>query len=281
MEATEQAAPKTPGRLICWIVSLLIVLHFFAKFTTLITSGSMVAERLNKPFRPYLGVLFLSSAYQFFAPDPGPNSLVWFRVRYEDGTVRWREWPRRTDYPTGMSYKKMTSLAHLAISTEPHPEIPDTLVLTDESRICLASYVRHISQDFSGDYDSPVAQVEIYRVYHFFLMPGEIREGWNYDDPRLYEVELLGAFHPDGTRYDVAPVVEVRLPLLIADIIETDVKRQLTGKAEKGDLMTQVQGMGLPVPVEKVIREHPEVLSASGEDLIEHIHFAVYGTSPQ
>ena len=69
------------------------MLHFFAKFTTLINNGSMISERINKPFRPYLDFLFLSSAYQFFAPDPGPTSLIWFRVRYEDGTVRWKEWP--------------------------------------------------------------------------------------------------------------------------------------------------------------------------------------------
>src|SRR5262249_39244000 len=34
-------------------------------------------------FRPYLQFMYLNNAYHFYAPDPGPAYLIWFRLEYD------------------------------------------------------------------------------------------------------------------------------------------------------------------------------------------------------
>ena len=77
-------------------ISLLIVWHFFALYTaTQIVApptgppswlASQVWTRIT---RPYLQITHLNNAYHFYAPEPGPVAVMWFRVRFADGAVAW------------------------------------------------------------------------------------------------------------------------------------------------------------------------------------------------
>jgi hypothetical protein len=99
------------------VVSLLIVFHFGGMLTatTSVDPPNGQAPWLSTQlwvhcYRPYLTFMYLANAYHFYSPDPGPATLLWFRIQYEDGTYRWRHVPSRDDSPHGMHYQRMLAL---------------------------------------------------------------------------------------------------------------------------------------------------------------------------
>jgi hypothetical protein len=94
--AMGEAALLSPGaRPALWVklgVSLLLVLHLAAVFTAPFAaacnvrgSSSPLADSAYRVLRPYIAALFLDHGYFFFAPDPGPNHLVEYKVEFADG----------------------------------------------------------------------------------------------------------------------------------------------------------------------------------------------------
>jgi len=61
-------------------------------------------------YRPYLDFLYLNNAYHFYSPEPGPPSLLWFYLEYEDGSTRQVKIPNREDFPTRLSYQRRLAL---------------------------------------------------------------------------------------------------------------------------------------------------------------------------
>jgi hypothetical protein len=99
------------------IVSVLIVVHFGGMLTatTSVDPPNSTAPWLSTQlwvrfYRPYLSFMYLANAYHFYSPDPGPATLLWFRVQYEDGSHRWRHVPDRDESPHGMHYQRMLAL---------------------------------------------------------------------------------------------------------------------------------------------------------------------------
>jgi hypothetical protein len=87
------------------VVSMLILFHFVGICTAIISAPPQpwLAEKLwVYVYRPYLQFTYLNNAYHFYAPEPGPASLLWYRVEYEpnpDGTrnYRWVKVPQTVD----------------------------------------------------------------------------------------------------------------------------------------------------------------------------------------
>jgi hypothetical protein len=111
------------------IVSVLIVVHFGGMLTatTSVDPPNSQAPWLSTQlwvrfYRPYLTFMYLGNAYHFYSPDPGPATLLWFRVQYEDGSHRWRHVPDRDDSPHGMHYQRMLALTESTNS--PLPRLP-------------------------------------------------------------------------------------------------------------------------------------------------------------
>src|SRR5262245_37113921 len=103
-------------------VSAGIVWHFFAIFLAVTSEGGrgnspelcrkIYYQELGKvPAYPYLRFLFLTNAYRFFAPNPGPTALLWFRVQYDDGSARWFELPDADEFVLRMPYQRRLALA--------------------------------------------------------------------------------------------------------------------------------------------------------------------------
>src|SRR5438045_224861 len=71
------------------VLSLLLLVHFAGILTAVTAvdpqggSAPWVSRQLfARVYRPYLGFMYLSNAYHFYSPNPGPPTLLWFRIQY-------------------------------------------------------------------------------------------------------------------------------------------------------------------------------------------------------
>src|SRR5215813_9575618 len=100
------------------VASLLLLVHFGG----ILTAVTAVAPHNGSPppwlpttlwtlvYRPYLQFAYLNNAYHFYSPDPGPPTLVWFRVEFEDKHVHWYKLVDRDQFPTRLQYQRMLAL---------------------------------------------------------------------------------------------------------------------------------------------------------------------------
>ena len=124
--------PAVPRKI---LLTVWIAYHFTGMFVVFASidppngKGPWLAKQLwTMAYRPYLQFLYLTNAYHFYSPDPGPPSLFWFAVRYEDGERRWVKVPHRADSPVGMHYQRLLALPE-------HSFVPNNrLALTAEER---------------------------------------------------------------------------------------------------------------------------------------------------
>src|SRR6478736_3317367 len=82
-----------------WCVNIALVAHLMALGLMVASSGSgtflspPLVNRAAALTAPYVRFTGIQNGYRFFAPDPGPASLLWSRLTYDDGSVRWLESP--------------------------------------------------------------------------------------------------------------------------------------------------------------------------------------------
>jgi hypothetical protein len=100
------------------IAMTLIILFHFGGMAVAISSvdppnstGPWLSKQLwGQVYRPYLSFMYLTNAYHFYSPDPGPPSLFWFSVHYSDGSQMWIKMPDRENSPVGMHYQRLLAL---------------------------------------------------------------------------------------------------------------------------------------------------------------------------
>lgn len=267
------------------LVSLLIVLHFLAILTA-VTSASnrgfpapALAVLANQPCQPYLQLTFLSNAYRFYSPEPGTPGLLWFRIQYEDQTVRWLELPRRQGTSLGMHYLRCQALAnHPLQHLNPCPDSPGRLQFDELGEIGMASYVRHIAATLQGTRADgsplPVRSVGIYSLQHAAREPAQIRAGWEANDLRTYRAAFLGAFNAAGERTDEHRPYAVEQPtaFVAAGIVAVDVWPHLRGH-EGSDRLHRLDELELPQPIRRLLDRFPELRGpvVKPADLEKHI----------
>jgi hypothetical protein len=87
-------------------VSVLLLAHFLgiASATMSIEPSPWVMYQLwAHVFRPYLLFMYLNNAYHFYAPEPGPATLIWMRIEYEKkGGQRYWRWVHLPDLEDGV-----------------------------------------------------------------------------------------------------------------------------------------------------------------------------------
>lgn len=110
------------------VVSLLIVFHFGGILSAVLsaTPGSWIASvAYVYVYRSYLEFMYLTNAYHYYAPEPGPAYLLWFRIEYtkdaDKSTTYWHwhklpdldddGWPR---YAMDLQYQRRIAAAGLA-----------------------------------------------------------------------------------------------------------------------------------------------------------------------
>jgi hypothetical protein len=109
--------PRTGRRV---AASVLVLLHFGGILTAITAvpprneQAPWVSMQLWTNFyRHYLTFAYLTNAYHFYSPDPGPPTLLWYYVKYEDGTYRWIKLPNRQESPLGLVHARMLAAGEM------------------------------------------------------------------------------------------------------------------------------------------------------------------------
>jgi hypothetical protein len=192
-------------------LSLLVLLHFGGILTAVTSVAPPAGEApwwvnqvWTRFYRHYLQFMYLNNAYHFYSPEPGPPTLLWFHVEYDDGSARWVRLPEREQSGTRQEYQRRLALTEstnfvgppipselfsdfiiqqraiaggLLPSAEPgaRPAVPIPFVQnapknvqwrrpTPYSRFMTAAYARHIAHTCPSE-KNPAAAVTGVKVY--------------------------------------------------------------------------------------------------------------------
>jgi hypothetical protein len=226
-------------------VSLLVIGHFANTFvqTTTVPVGGNSPFLMNNAyayvFRYYSSFMYLSNAFHFYSPDPGPPTLLWFHVRYTDGSTRWIKFPDRAADPVPLHYQRLLALTESTNQTVPQlpqdfeqiarrrniagnlynppiPVLPNQPALSqyqppsDYAQMMVAAYARYIARTYAHpdgkdtDPAATVAGVKVYRVIHQIIQPPDLAAGKSPFAKDLDAPFFQGEFTADGVLKDAS-----------------------------------------------------------------------------
>jgi len=178
-------------------------------------------------FRPHLVFCYTNNAYQFYSPEPGPASLLWFCVERANGEKVWYKLPHKPETrldPMAIQFYRRLSITESANqndTTGPSTQIANRRMLRTDipilnsnelplsaqyrqpqelTRRWVASYARHVAELYGGK--DQVRGVKVYRVSHQMLTPQQFAEGNDPFDPATYYPYFLGEFDAEGNLVD-------------------------------------------------------------------------------
>ena len=208
----------TRGRFAGWVLSraILVVavfLHFVGISSAIMSvpapghDTSWAFQNLFTLYQPYLQFFYLTNAYHFYSPEPGPPTLIWFRIEYADGSERWVKLPTRehdVKDPLAQEFTRRLSLGEAVNQVAPLPNVPDMVKQkrlaagtfndiplhpsmpvdnqyrfpTEGTRRNLSDFARFAAQHYLSPEDPSleVKSVKIYRVIHGMLTPDQMAE---------------------------------------------------------------------------------------------------------
>jgi len=225
-----------PGKLRRLAISVVILIHFGGIATAAMTvppTPWLATVVWSYFYRYYLEFMYLSNAYHFYAPEPGPATLLWAYVKYDDGSGRWFEMPRREDHALAVEYQRRLSFTEsinqltnrdprklkdlsygrlMAAQTRGiplHPRLPEVVQYSEPalySKHMLETYSRYLAghMPHPTNPQGKVVGVKMFRVMHCILNPDELASGRPPDDPTGYLAYYQGEFTPDGELKDPA-----------------------------------------------------------------------------
>jgi hypothetical protein len=223
------------------VVSFLIVFHF-GGILTAVTSTSpqpwLSGQIWTYVYRPYLYFMYLNNAYHFYSPEPGPASLLWFRVEYQkdqDGNKHWRwikvpdldengnavPWRPKVEYTRRLSLaestnQQVTNVPELVLNQFVyrrnarkddipfHPEIPIVAQFRPPntfSQHWIAAYARHVAHFYphpDGHPDLGAEGVKVYRVLHRLPNADDCARETDFYDETTYWPYYQGEFDKEG-----------------------------------------------------------------------------------
>jgi hypothetical protein len=89
------------------------------------TSSSPAVAPVRRWLDPYITFLFLNHGYFFFAPDPGPNHLVDYKVEFDDGRLPIEgRFPNLKEQQPRLLYHRYFMLSEALYANFAPPEAP-------------------------------------------------------------------------------------------------------------------------------------------------------------
>lgn len=175
-----------------WLVSIALVWHVVALLVGPVSSPpSILGDRLQGLYQPYLEAAYLNHGYKFFGPDPGPSHLVRFVVEMPDGERVEQTFPDRKAHWPRLFYHRHFMLSEfvVAMSGDWNDRFDwEHQPLSPGQEAYVESYAHHLLTKYGGK------RVTLYLVEHRLPSPQEVLDGMRLDDARLYRSRKLGAF---------------------------------------------------------------------------------------
>ena len=225
-------------------ISLVVLVHFANTVVSITTvppangqAPFLMVNAWAHAFRYYASFLYLNNAYHFYSPEPGPPTLLWFHIRYTDGSTRWIKIPDRAADPVPLHYQRMLALTestnvnrsqlpadfneiayrhHLAAKRyKPEIPVPPDLAATmqyqvpeDYSKVMVSAYARYIARTYAHpegegtDPNAGVKGVKVYRVVHSIITAAALADGVSPFAKNLDYPYFQGEFDSDGKLKD-------------------------------------------------------------------------------
>ena len=172
------AAPTARRRLAFAAGHLLLAWHLTALCVGPATMppASPTQATAARAFAPYVAALYLGHGYHFFAPDPGPSTLLRYAGTTPDGTPVAGTLPDLKDHFPRLLYHRHFMLTErlggpFARSPEYHRALADGLFQATGAE-----------------------ELRLTAVTHRTPEPREVQLGFGLDDPALYSDRPLGTF---------------------------------------------------------------------------------------
>jgi hypothetical protein len=192
---------------------------------------------------------YLNNAYHFYSPDPGPATLLWFRIQYEDNSSQWVKIPDRGTSDTRLGYQRLLALTEsttykslllapdweerytrrqkAGLLFKPDISLNRNAVIADNynepnelAKRLIASYAKYVAKTHPHPHNSAVgvAGVKVYRILHRILEPKDLADGVSPIDKSLYSPFFMGEFDREGKLKDPnEPFLYWYLPIYYAD----------------------------------------------------------------
>ena len=144
------------GALLAWAIpmvrfaaiSALMLFHFGALVCATTSPDPepwLTLQVSQRVYVPYYRFFYLSNAYHFYSPEPGPASLLFFLITYESDETdpktgkpkresAWLDLPSRATQfkdPLGMTYQRRLSITELVAQTQSSGLTPDNFEKND------------------------------------------------------------------------------------------------------------------------------------------------------
>ena len=162
--------------------SLLLVAHLTAVIAAPLSAppAPRSVVQIYDALLPYIQAAYLNHGYRFFAPDPGPSSLIEYRAFRDDGGSTWGRIPdRESDWPRLLYHRRF-------MVTEFYGAVPETDVATRE--MLVTALAQQIMKEQNAN------RVELTYVRHRLSSRQEVLGRRRPDHPDTYERRSLGVF---------------------------------------------------------------------------------------
>jgi hypothetical protein len=275
--STLRPSQSRPPLFVKLVLSLVILFHLSAILAHVLSGGRpLIMLMAASKFRPYLKTMWLDNAYRFYAPDPGPTEVIWYKMVYEDGSTQWTQVPpRREDVYLRMPYQRHMSISLLAsmwnerLMSKPREDINSAVsilvnnqpvirtVLTAVGEIYFRSYARHVARLYAAhpETKAPLAYLECYMVHYLIRSPDEMRRKMDMFDPRKLRIDYISSFTPSGQMANFEQGFKPReADDLFVELTQNEIVPLLEANAkkppaERKPIMQVLHDYGIPYPL--------------------------------
>ncbi|MFV0443500.1 MAG: hypothetical protein ACK5Q5_08010 [Planctomycetaceae bacterium] len=178
------ASPATPTPFPWWkaVVSLWICYHVagIVIAPATVPPSSDIVRNSWRLFGPYLQFLYLNHGFHFFAPDPGPSTIVRYSASLPNGRTVLGQIPdKETMVPRLLYHRHFMLTEFLAASDEMAPEVRS---------LHIRALARQIARRTGAE------SLSLTQVTHMLPAMEWCRAGLSLEDPQLYEEQPIGRF---------------------------------------------------------------------------------------
>ncbi|WP_010585209.1 hypothetical protein [Schlesneria paludicola] len=183
--APDSESPSIPFRRdFLFLINAWLVFHLFAILVcpASVEPSSPLARSCFDFVAPYLHTIYLDHGFHFFAPDPGPSTLVTYKLEFADGTTKTGRIPDRSTFPRLLYHRYFMLTEFLGNGPEESQPFVERALARNLCR------------------DTGALRVSLTQIVHELPTQEQVRIGRNLNDPTLFTETALGTYTAEELR---------------------------------------------------------------------------------